>query len=1000
MDPGETYMDGLINEQNLAPADDASHSSGVGEVQDDDDGQYSTISAAEEEEPCIYYRPGDRLGGETPPDGDSDAPNIGIEIVGMPSENENSAPSAVGEQNVVDLDDKPVPAGKSIAHHFYKEGKAVLCSFDLEHIGDHGGIVQISAVLGRVKMHDDGTTSVDRQETTFNKYVKPPENAIWNESACGSHGLHANMPCIQSADDINTVWSQFCDYIKTNVNQSDTVILVAYNGHTCDMKWIWRLTQSPTAPCAMPPQIKFYIDPLYIMRKYKGCPFHKSRSFLESLELGAVWSYMKGGINLNGVHDSLIDAGAQMDIIGSDQFKRHLDMTESVRTIDSIFKKREQLEMKRKMEPIRKVHQPWVELKRLDNFSWEPSEEDQYTGSGGAGDYGPDDDIRSAASKQSFTLATLFLLLFPITLIQFIADRTKFYAYDDWVVETVQLDSDGNQKKRKMFKRCSKTTPGARKRAQREAQQFDITPGFVLAFIAILIIQGAKFGSNKRSRDMWREAPYGFSMPYISNSMKRDAFEFMRRYFKLSDDDGVQANRDSVKYHPLHKVKYVMDEMMKGIRNAWKAGREVCIDESMIKYMGRAVSFVQYMPKKPIKHGIKVFVAACARTAIILSYEVYLGADLTTLDSTAVAVVERILQDADLFKARGRVLYTDNWYTSVKLAKVMFDKYGWTICGTITPTDKISRQDEDVPFLKLSAGGLAECQRGWYREAYIEMKSTTGKKYCIQCTTWRDKKQVMFLHSHLVGSSTNATVRRHVKGKKQKVEIGAPTSQIDYVGNYNAVDRQDRDSADYTTSIKTVRYYIRIFCWMLDRVVHAIYVIVCHLTSEGNRPDWKKYSNKNEGRKNFQIDLGILLLNYAIELDMKDSNKKPKWMRQTPPIPCDCKKCYFCKNGITTGIAHPAKKAKVEIVTANNVRVKTSKCINERVRLAVGSNYCRMCYRSQFGAMKPDGSKKTSDEKKRDCNRSAMGCKICKEPICKDCWSKGYDIHQKKSIEC
>ncbi len=85
-----------------------------------------------------------------------------------------------------------------------------------------------------------------------------------------------------------------------------------------------------------------------------------------------------------------------------------------------------------------------------------------------------------------------------MTLIQFIADRTRFYAYEDLVVEKVQLDADGNQKKRKVFKRCKKGTPGARKRAQRETQQYEITPGFVLAFIAILIIQGAKYSNYCR----------------------------------------------------------------------------------------------------------------------------------------------------------------------------------------------------------------------------------------------------------------------------------------------------------------------------------------------------------------------------------------------------------------------------------------------------------------------------------------------------------------------
>ncbi len=45
MDDGETYMDGLIEEQNLAGDDDASQSSGEGEGLDEDDGQYSTMTA-------------------------------------------------------------------------------------------------------------------------------------------------------------------------------------------------------------------------------------------------------------------------------------------------------------------------------------------------------------------------------------------------------------------------------------------------------------------------------------------------------------------------------------------------------------------------------------------------------------------------------------------------------------------------------------------------------------------------------------------------------------------------------------------------------------------------------------------------------------------------------------------------------------------------------------------------------------------------------------------
>ena len=139
---------------------------------------------------------------------------------------------------------------------------------------------------------------------------------------------------------------------------------------------------------------------------------------------------------------------------------------------------------------------------------------------------------------------------------------------------------------------------------------------------------------------------------------------------------------------------------MKGTRKAWVAGKHVTIDESMIRYMGRAISYVQYMPAKPIKHGIKVFALCCVVSAVILAFKVYVGKEDDS-DGFAAAVCDELCVDAGLTHQRVRVLYTDNYYTSVKLAKLTFEKYGWTIVGTILPTDKKSREDEDISFLKL-----------------------------------------------------------------------------------------------------------------------------------------------------------------------------------------------------------------------------------------------------------------------------------------------------------
>ena len=107
-----------------------------------------------------------------------------------------------------------------------------------------------------------------------------------------------------------------------------------------------------------------------------------------------------------------------------------------------------------------------------------------------------------------------------------------------------------------------------------------------------------------------------------------------------------------------------------------------------LRYMGRAVSHVQYMPAKPIKHGIKVFCLCCAVSNVLLSFEVYVGKEDEQQDNSALAVCNRLVIDAGLTEQRGKGLYTDNYYTSAKLAKHMFTKYGWTIVGTIVPTDK------------------------------------------------------------------------------------------------------------------------------------------------------------------------------------------------------------------------------------------------------------------------------------------------------------------------
>ena len=81
-------------------------------------------------------------------------------------------------------------------------------------------------------------------------------------------------------------------------------------------------------------------------------------------------------------------------------------------------------------------------------------------------------------------------------------------------------------------------------------------------------------------------------------------------------------------------------------QKAWTIGQKFCVDEAMIKYKGCAIKWVQYMPAKPIKHGIKVYAFCCSFTGFLYDFEIFTGTAVN-LDNSAVAVVARLLSSGN-----------------------------------------------------------------------------------------------------------------------------------------------------------------------------------------------------------------------------------------------------------------------------------------------------------------------------------------------------------------
>ena len=117
---------------------------------------------------------------------------------------------------------------------------------------------------------------------------------------------------------------------------------------------------------------------------------------------------------------------------------------------------------------------------------------------------------------------------------------------------------------------------------------------------------------------MWRSAPYGHGSACVWDSINSNAYEFMRAHIYFANNHkGVLRGEPG--YYPHFKVRWFMNAVMKAIHCVWTGGQNITIDKIMIRYNGWAwaIKWVQYMPVKPVKHGIKVFAECCAYTYTI-----------------------------------------------------------------------------------------------------------------------------------------------------------------------------------------------------------------------------------------------------------------------------------------------------------------------------------------------------------------------------------------------
>ena len=95
----------------------------------------------------------------------------------------------------------------------------------------------------------------------------------------------------------------------------------------------------------------------------------------------------------------------------------------------------------------------------------------------------------------------------------------------------------------------------------------------------------------------------------------------INQYIHLKDTSNTPG-RDDPNYDPLYKMRPMIDLILPKLKDNYKPGENLSVDEGMIGFKGR-VHFRQYMPAKPTKWGNKVWQICESDSGYCCGFDVY-----------------------------------------------------------------------------------------------------------------------------------------------------------------------------------------------------------------------------------------------------------------------------------------------------------------------------------------------------------------------------------------
>ncbi|GFR08818.1 piggyBac transposable element-derived protein 3 [Trichonephila clavata] len=110
-------------------------------------------------------------------------------------------------------------------------------------------------------------------------------------------------------------------------------------------------------------------------------------------------------------------------------------------------------------------------------------------------------------------------------------------------------------------------------------------------------------------------------------------------------------------FDKLYKLRPLITHLSEKFLSVLRLSKHQAVDESMVKFKGRS-SLKQYMPKKPIKRGYKIWMR-CNENGFASQFQIYTGKPSDVEKNLGERVVRDLTQP---IYGKNHILYIDNFF--------------------------------------------------------------------------------------------------------------------------------------------------------------------------------------------------------------------------------------------------------------------------------------------------------------------------------------------------